>query len=56
MGDLLSSRFVVVNREVLWRSPILLTPYRDNNTIDSDQLDGFIHNAYREPACSARRG
>src|SRR5215212_1782781 len=48
IADLLSSRFVVVNREVLWRSPILLTPYRDDNTIDSDQLDGFIHNSYRE--------
>jgi ethanolamine utilization protein EutA len=48
MGDLLSSRFVVVNREVLWRSPILLTPYRADNTIDSDQLDAFIHNAYKE--------
>ncbi|HLH26201.1 MAG TPA: ethanolamine ammonia-lyase reactivating factor EutA [Chloroflexota bacterium] len=48
MGDLLSSRFVVVNREVLWRSPILLTPYRPDNTIDSDQLDVFIRNAYQE--------
>ncbi|HZS01731.1 MAG TPA: ethanolamine ammonia-lyase reactivating factor EutA [Chloroflexota bacterium] len=48
MGDLLSSRFVVVNREVLWRSPILLTPYRADNTIDAEQLDAFIHNAYKE--------
>jgi ethanolamine utilization protein EutA len=48
MGDLLSSRFVVVNREVLWRSPILLTPYRPDNTIDADQLNGFVENAYRE--------
>src|SRR5688500_15101547 len=48
MGDLLSSRFVVVNREVLWRSPILLTPYRPDNTIDAEQLDQFVHEAYRE--------
>ena len=24
----LSSRFVVTNREVIWRSPIMLTPFR----------------------------
>src|SRR5438093_5748146 len=48
IGQGLSSRFVVVNREVLWRSPILLTPYLDDNTIDSDQLGDFIHESYRE--------
>jgi ethanolamine utilization protein EutA len=48
MGDLLSSRFVVVKREVLWRSPILLTPYRSDNTIDADELDAFVRNAYQE--------
>src|SRR5712691_13522044 len=30
----LSSRFVVVHREVLHRSPILLTPYRPDGLID----------------------
>lgn len=47
LGQALSSRFVVVNREILWRSPILLTPYRPDNTIDSDRLDEFFHEAYR---------
>jgi ethanolamine utilization protein EutA len=37
----LSSRFVVVGREVLWRSPILLTPYVSDNTIDVSQLATF---------------
>jgi len=44
----LSSRFVVVNREVLWRSPILLTPYLPNNTIDVGFLQKFIEAGYQE--------
>jgi ethanolamine utilization protein EutA len=42
----LSSRFVVVGREVLWRSPIMLTPFLPNGTIDADALGRFIHGAY----------
>jgi ethanolamine utilization protein EutA len=48
IGKGLSSRFVVVNRETLWRSPILLTPYLNDDTIDADKLAGFIHAAYQE--------
>ena len=48
MGQALSSRFVVVNREVLHRSPIMLTPYRPDYSIDSDQLADFFHDAYRK--------
>ena len=44
----LSSRFVVVNREVLWRSPILLTPYLSDNTIDVGFLQKFIEEGYKE--------
>ncbi len=44
----LSSRFVVVNREVLWRSPILLTPYLPDNTIDVGFLQNFIEAGYKE--------
>jgi len=47
-GIALSSRFVVVNREVLHESPILLTPYVDKTTIDTDALGDFIHEAYRQ--------
>ena len=46
-GIALSSRFVVINREILHESPILLTPYLDKTTIDTDQLGEFIHEAYR---------
>src|SRR5215467_2517959 len=38
LTDSLSSRFVVVERDVLHRSPILLTPYRADGLIDVDQL------------------
>ena len=42
----MSSRFVVVNREILWCSPILLTPYRPDNTIDAERLQSFFQEAY----------
>ena len=34
----MSSEFEVVSREVRYRSPILLTPYSDPDTIDTDAL------------------
>jgi len=46
LSEALSSRFVVVDREVLWRSPILLTPYSTGNTIDAHELQHFIDDAY----------
>src|SRR3984893_7731727 len=46
LATALSSRFVVVNRKVLWQSPILLTPYLPNYTIDVDELAGFIGGCY----------
>ena len=48
LAEGLSSRFVVVNRQVLWRSPILLTPYRSDDTIDAEFLQGFIADAYKQ--------
>ncbi|MGH7828516.1 MAG: ethanolamine ammonia-lyase reactivating factor EutA [Candidatus Binatia bacterium] len=45
-GIALSSRFVVVNREIIHESPILLTPYVDKTTIDTEKLNDFIHEAY----------
>src|SRR5262245_60517877 len=42
----LSSRFVVVGRRILWQSPILLTPYRSDYTIDVDELAGFVGGCY----------
>ena len=44
----LSSRFVVVHRQVLWRSPIMLTPFLPDGTIDAAALGAFIERSYRE--------
>jgi ethanolamine utilization protein EutA len=44
----LSSRFVVVGREIVWRSPILLTPFLPDGTIDARDLGEFIRRCYRD--------
>jgi ethanolamine utilization protein EutA len=44
----LSSRFVVIGREIVWRSPILLTPFLPDGTIDARALGDFITRAYAE--------
>ena len=46
LSTALSSRFVVVERKILWQSPILLTPYLPDYTIDADELGGFIGGCY----------
>ena len=46
LAGALSSRFVVVGRKLLWQSPIMLTPYLPDYTIDVDALAGFIGGAY----------
>jgi ethanolamine utilization protein EutA (predicted chaperonin) len=48
----LSSRFVVVGREVAWRSPILLTPFLPDGTIDPHELGEFISRCYRDAGLS----
>jgi ethanolamine utilization protein EutA len=44
----LSSRFVVVGREIVWRSPILLTPFLPDGTIGARELGDFIVRCYRD--------
>jgi ethanolamine utilization protein EutA (predicted chaperonin) len=44
----LSSRFVVVHRQVVWRSPIMLTPFLADGSIDAAALGAFIAQCYRE--------
>lgn len=46
-AQMLSSEFVVVRREILWRSPILLTPFLPDYSIDAERLSRFIDAAYR---------
>lgn len=42
----LDTRYVVADREVLFTSDILLTPYLPNGDIDADALGGFIDDAF----------
>ena len=42
----LSSRFVVIEREIVWRSPIILTPFLSDGTIDAEMLRAFVRDAY----------
>jgi ethanolamine utilization protein EutA len=44
----LSSRFVVVDRQITWRSPIMLTPFIADGTIDAQALGKFIARCYEE--------
>jgi ethanolamine utilization protein EutA len=50
----LSSRFVVVGREIVWRSPILLTPFLPDGTIDAAELGGFIARCYADAGFAQR--
>lgn len=47
-AESLSSRFVVVDRQVIWRSPIMLTPFLPDGSIDAKALEHFIHHAYHD--------
>ncbi len=51
--QMLSSQFVVIDREIIWRSQILLTPFLPDNTIDADRLRVFIEDAYLESGLAA---
>jgi ethanolamine utilization protein EutA len=46
LADSLSSRYVVVERAVLHRSPIVLTPYSAGNTIDASALKAHVGSWY----------
>jgi ethanolamine utilization protein EutA (predicted chaperonin) len=48
LGQYHSSRYVVVNRETIHRSPILLTPYTADYNINAERLGEFIHSSYQE--------
>jgi ethanolamine utilization protein EutA len=47
-GAALSGRFTVTNRAVLYRSPIMLTPYLSGTLIDLAKVQHFIEAAYGE--------
>jgi len=47
LSEDLTSRYYVVNRETLFRSPVALTPYQSEERIDDAQLRLIIDEAYR---------
>jgi ethanolamine utilization protein EutA len=50
IGEDLTSRYIVVRRETLHRSPVELTPYTSDEFIDAAALGTIIDTAYREAA------
>ena len=48
LSEALSSRFVVVGRKILWKSPIQLTRYRPDDSIDAEWLAAFVEKSYLE--------
>src|SRR4029453_10719255 len=56
-GAAFSAKFRVTDREVLYKSKIMLTPYKTGTTIDTDPGTQFIHQVFPEegstPAASA---
>ncbi len=53
-GTALSSGFSVVRREIVYRSPVLLTPYSSAEIIDVDRLESFIDACYRQAGVSPK--
>jgi ethanolamine utilization protein EutA len=53
LSDGLSSRYVVSERVVLYRSPVLLTPYLADGRIDAPALQAFFEQAYRAAGVTA---
>lgn len=47
-GEALSSRYVVVERRLIYQSPVFFTPYADGNQIDPRALGECIDFAYNE--------
>jgi ethanolamine utilization protein EutA len=48
LAEGLSSRFIVISRQILWRSPIMLTPFLADGAIDANALEQFIRQAYAD--------
>lgn len=48
LAEDLTSRYYVVSREALYRSPVSLTPYASETRIDDVALRGIIDEAYRQ--------
>ena len=54
LSEELTSRYYVVGRETLFRSPVALTPYQSEERIDDVKLRAIIDDAYKEASVDAR--
>ncbi|MCX7310784.1 MAG: ethanolamine ammonia-lyase reactivating factor EutA [Alphaproteobacteria bacterium] len=54
LSEQLTSRYYVVGRETLFRSPVALTPYQSEERIDDLKLRAIIADAYRDAAIDAK--
>jgi ethanolamine utilization protein EutA len=48
IGEELTSRYIVVRRDTVYRSPVALTPYASSEAIDAEALGSIIDRAYGE--------
>src|SRR6187399_471632 len=54
LSEDLTSRYYVVGRETLFRSPVALTPYFSEEHIDDTKLRVIIDDAYKQAAVGAK--
>jgi ethanolamine utilization protein EutA len=54
LSEDLTSRYYVIGRETLFRSPVALTPYQSEERIDDDKLRSIIGEAYAAAGVDAR--
>jgi ethanolamine utilization protein EutA len=54
LSEEFTSRYYVVKRETLFRSPVALTPYQSEERIDDAKLRAIIDGAYKDASISAK--
>src|SRR4249920_1664574 len=54
LSEELTSRYYVVGRETLFRSPVALTPYQSEERIDDAKLRAIIDDAYQQASIAAQ--
>jgi ethanolamine utilization protein EutA len=54
LSEEMTSRYYVVGRETLFRSPVALTPYQSEERIDDEKLRAIIDDAYKQAEIDAK--
>ena len=54
LSEEMTSRYYVVGRETLFRSPVALTPYQNEERIDDVKLRAIIDDAYKQASISGQ--